>query len=80
MRSLSLVESFDLRLSNQYILVKVFLVVSKILDIIILGELHIVYMDQGGGHVLLRVVNVTWIDLDSLAFFLHFFKPVLNWK
>jgi hypothetical protein len=31
----------------------------------------IVYMD-GGGHVSLSVVNVTWIDLDSLAFILHF--------
>jgi hypothetical protein len=25
-----------------------------------------------GGHISLRVVNVTWIDLDSLAFILHF--------
>jgi hypothetical protein len=25
-----------------------------------------------GGHVSLRIVNVTWIDLDSLAFILHF--------
>jgi hypothetical protein len=28
------------------------------------------YMDQG--HISLRVVNVTWIDLDLLAFILHF--------
>jgi hypothetical protein len=33
-----------------------------------------------GRHVSLRVVNVTWIDLDSLAFILHFFKPVLDCK
>jgi hypothetical protein len=25
-----------------------------------------------GGHVSLHVVHVTWIDLDSLAFILHF--------
>jgi hypothetical protein len=25
-----------------------------------------------GGHVSLRVVNVTWINLDSLSFILHF--------
>jgi hypothetical protein len=25
-----------------------------------------------GGHVSLRVVNVTWVDFDSLAFILHF--------
>jgi hypothetical protein len=25
-----------------------------------------------GGHVSFRVVNVTWIDLDFLAFILHF--------
>jgi hypothetical protein len=29
-------------------------------------------MDPGGGHVSLRMVNVTWIDLDPLAFILHF--------
>jgi hypothetical protein len=27
-----------------------------------------------GGQVSLRVVNVTWTDLDSLAFILHFFN------
>jgi hypothetical protein len=37
----------------------------------LLGELHIVYMDRGG-QVSLPVVNVTWIDLDSLAFIFHF--------
>jgi hypothetical protein len=25
-----------------------------------------------GGHISLRVVNVTWVDFDSLAFILHF--------
>jgi hypothetical protein len=46
----------------------------KILDIFFLEEFHIVHMDgKGGGvHVSLRVVNVTWIDLDSFAFIFHF--------
>jgi hypothetical protein len=34
--------------------------------------MHIVYMDRGRGHVSLRIVIVTWIDLNSLAFILHF--------
>jgi hypothetical protein len=39
---------------------------------IFLWELHIVYMDRGGGHVSLRVVNMTFTDLDPSAFILHF--------
>jgi hypothetical protein len=31
-----------------------------------------------GGHVSLRVVNVTWINLDSLAFILHFLNQFWN--
>jgi hypothetical protein len=42
----------------------------KILDIFFSGELHAVYMDGGGGHVSLRVLNLTWINLDPLAFIL----------
>jgi hypothetical protein len=42
----------------------------EILDF--LGELHVIYMDGRAGHVSLRVVNVTWTDLDPLAFVLHF--------
>jgi hypothetical protein len=42
----------------------------EILGIFCLEKLHIVYMDRG--HVSFRVVNVTWIDLDPLAFVLHF--------
>jgi hypothetical protein len=38
---------------------------SNILGVFFLGELHIVYMDRGGGHVSLRV---TWIDLGRFAF------------
>jgi hypothetical protein len=46
----------------------------KILDIFFPGELHVVYMDGGGGGpVSLHAVNVMWIDLDLLAFILHFF-------
>jgi hypothetical protein len=47
---------------------------QRLLDIIFSGELHIVHMDWGGGggHISLRVVNVTWISLDSLAVILHF--------
>jgi hypothetical protein len=41
-----------------------------ILDIVFLGELHVVCIDRR--HVYLRVVNVTWIDLDPLAFILYF--------
>jgi hypothetical protein len=45
----------------------------------IFGELHFVYMvPGGGGHFPLRVVNVTWTDLDPLAFILHLLKPVLD--
>jgi hypothetical protein len=55
----------------------------KILDISLV-ELHIAHMDRGGGGgggpVSLLVLNVTWIDLDPLAFILHFFKPVLDCK
>jgi hypothetical protein len=65
MRSLLLAQSFNLRRSNQYILVRVipscfrfakiclYQVQPETIDIIFLGELHIVYMDRGGGgHVI----------------------------
>jgi hypothetical protein len=48
---------------------------SEILDIFFREELHIVYMARWGwgwGHVSLHVVNVTWVNLDPLAFTLHF--------
>jgi hypothetical protein len=48
------------------------------LDIFFLGELHIVYMDRGGGHISPRVVSVTWIDLDPLAYILHFLNHLWN--
>jgi hypothetical protein len=44
----------------------------EILDIFFLGELHVVYMGGGRGHVSFRMVNVTWTDFDPLAFNLHF--------
>jgi hypothetical protein len=86
MRSLLLVESFDLRPSNQYILVWVipscFRFAKMCLCQVSLlsscsprylissswGVAHYLYGPWGGGHVSLRVVNVTWIDLDPLAF------------
>jgi hypothetical protein len=37
-----------------------------------LGELHVVYTDRVGGHVSILLVNVTWTNLDLLAFILHF--------
>jgi hypothetical protein len=89
MRSLLLVESFDLHPSNQYIFVRVIpssfhfpklclCQVKSPVDIFSLGELHIVYMDWG--HVSFCAANVMCIYLDSLAFILHFFKPVLVCK
>jgi hypothetical protein len=43
---------------------------AEILDIFFLGNLYVVYMDWG--HVSLPVLNITWTNLDSLAFILHF--------
>jgi hypothetical protein len=80
MRSLLLVESFDLRPSNQYILVRVIpscfrfakmclCQVSRLSwcsprYLTLLGVVaDCLYGPGGGGHVSLRVVNVTWIDL-----------------
>jgi hypothetical protein len=51
---------------------------SEILDFFILGELHIVYMDQG--HVSLHLVNVMWTDLDPLAFILHLWDKIEDMK
>jgi hypothetical protein len=39
----------------------------EILGIFFLGEMHVVYVDRGT-----RVMNVTWIEFDPLAFILHF--------
>jgi hypothetical protein len=44
----------------------------RYLTLSFLGELHIVCLNWGGGHVSFRVVSVTWIDLHPLAFMLHF--------
>jgi hypothetical protein len=44
----------------------------EILDIFFLGEFHVVYMDGGGGHISLCVVNLTLTDVGPLAFILHF--------
>jgi hypothetical protein len=89
MRSLLLVESFDVCPSNQYILVRLIpscfrfakmclCQVSLLSSVVqynwhhLRGVAHCSYRPGGGGHVSLRVVNITWIDLDSLAFILHF--------
>jgi hypothetical protein len=45
-----------------------------IIDMSNLRKLYVVYMDWG--HISLRVVNVTGINLDPLAFILHFFNHV----
>jgi hypothetical protein len=42
----------------------------EILDILFSRELYIVYLDWG--HISVHVVDVTWINLDPLAFILHF--------
>jgi hypothetical protein len=91
MRSLLLVESFDLRSSNQKILVRVipsYFRFAKmcLCQVSLLSRCSPRYLTSSWGscilfiwtgrHVSLRVVNVTWIDLDSLAFILHFYKYV----
>jgi hypothetical protein len=88
MRSLLLVECFDLHASNQYILVMVILSCfhfAKIClcQVSLLSTCSPRYLTSSswgsctlflwtGGHVSVCVVNVTWINLDSLAFILHF--------
>jgi hypothetical protein len=81
------VERSGLRLSNQYILVTVIpscfrsakmclcqVSLQSRCDLRYLtsnwGELHVAYTDRRAR--LFRVMNVTWIDLDPLAFILHF--------
>jgi hypothetical protein len=86
MRSLLFVESFVLGLSNQHILVRVIPSCFRFAEIVYQESLQSRcsprYLTSSWGsctlfiwtrgHVSLRVVNVTWIDLDSLAFILHF--------
>jgi hypothetical protein len=82
MRSLSHVESFYFRPSNQYILVRVIPSCFRLCQVSLLSRCSPRYLTSSwdsctlfiwsGGAVSLRVVNVTWIDLDSLAFILHF--------
>jgi hypothetical protein len=83
-----LVESFDLHLSNQYILARVIPSCFRFTKMCLcqaslLSRCSPRYLTSPswgsctlliwtGGHVSLRVANVTWIDLDSLAFILHF--------
>jgi hypothetical protein len=83
-----LVESFDLRSSNQYISVRVIPSCFRFAKICLCqvnllsrcSPRYLISSYRGnctlfiwtGGHISLRVVNVAWIDLDSLAFILHF--------
>jgi hypothetical protein len=83
-----LVESFYFRPSDQYILVRVIPSYFRfpkmcLCQVSLLSRCSPIYLTASswgsctlfiwtGGHVSLRVVNVTWIDLDSLAFILHF--------
>jgi hypothetical protein len=87
MRSLLFVESFDLRPSKQYILVRMIPSSFRFAKMclcqscspsyfIFSGELHIVYINRGDDDVSFCAVNVTWIDLDPLAFILHFLNQV----
>jgi hypothetical protein len=96
MRSLLLLESFDLRPSNQHILVKVIpscfhfakMCFCQLSLLSKCSPRYLISSSRGSctlfiwtrGHVSLRVVNVIWIDLDSLAFILPFFLTVLDCK
>jgi hypothetical protein len=93
MRILLLVESFNFRPSNQYILVRMIPSCFRfakmcLCQVSLLTRCSPRYLTSSSwrsctlfiwtvGHVSLRVVNVTWIDLDSLAFILHFLN--LSW-
>jgi hypothetical protein len=70
MRSLLLVESFDLRPSNQHILVMVIPSCFRFgkmylcqVSVFSLEELHIVYMDRGGGGVAEEMVYKKKVSL-----------------
>jgi hypothetical protein len=91
-RSLFFVESFDLRPSNQYILVRVITscffknvivpgespvkVQSEILDFFFLGVLHIVYKNRGAR--LFSCCDRNMDGLASVSFHSPFLKPVLD--
>jgi hypothetical protein len=88
MRSLLLVESFDFRPSNQYILVRLIpscfrfakMCLCQVSLLSLCRPRYLISSSWGscalfiwsGGLVSLRVVNVTWTDLDPLALILHF--------
>jgi hypothetical protein len=83
MRSLLLVENFDLHPSNQYILVMMIpsgfrfanICLCQVSPVKVQPEIFdIVHCLYGGGRVYFRVVNATWIDMDPLAFNCAFFK------
>jgi hypothetical protein len=98
MKSLLLVERFDLHRGNQNILVRVIpscfhFAKMCLCQVSLMSRCNPRYLTsssrvsftlfiwtEGEGHVSLHVMNVTWIDLDSWAFILHFLKPVLDCK
>jgi hypothetical protein len=87
-RNMLLVESFDSRPSNQYILARVILTRFRfakmcLCQISLLPRCSSRYLTSSSrgsctlfiwtaGHISLRVVNVTWIDLEPIVFILHF--------
>jgi hypothetical protein len=88
-----LVENFDLRPSNQYILMRVIsscfrFVKMCLCQVSLLSRCSPGYLTSSWGscalfiwtwgHVSLRVVNVTWIDWDSLAIIFHFLNQFWN--
>jgi uncharacterized membrane protein len=81
MRSLLLVDSFDFRPRNQYILVRAIPSCFRfaklcLCQVSLLSRYSPRLFVWNVGHVFLHVVNITWIDLDSLAFVLHFLNRV----
>jgi hypothetical protein len=87
LRRLLPVESFGLSLSSQYILVRVIPSCFRfakmcLCQVSLLSRCSLRYLTSSwvsytlfiwtGEHISPRVVNVTWIDLDSLAFILNF--------
>jgi hypothetical protein len=88
MRRLLLVESFDFRPSNQYILVRVIPRCFRFAKICLChvnrlsrcsprGELHIVYMNEGA-HFFSCYVLCYMDRLGFVGFHSPFFKPVLD--
>jgi hypothetical protein len=72
MRSLVLVESCDIRPSSQYILVRVIPSWFPFCENVLVPGKSPVKVQPEIFYISLHVVNVTFTDLDLLAFILHF--------